>query len=96
MEAKDTVKRTTSHSETVVCPHCGEEFGQEGLVETIREEQAEISFKAGEDSMYKKFMTALQQEVDYHGKDSAMGISTKQVLTHIYRHKNFIEKHGGS
>mgnify|MGYP001566530139 CR=1 FL=1 len=47
MDWKDTVKKPMPHSETVVCPHCGEEFGQESLVEAIREEQAEISFKAG-------------------------------------------------
>ena len=47
MTAKDTVTPTPSHSESVWCPHCGEEFGQESYVETIRGLQAEISFKAG-------------------------------------------------
>lgn len=47
MEAKDTVKIPSSHSEGVVCPHCGDEFGIEEKVLYEREAQAEISFKVG-------------------------------------------------
>lgn len=47
MEAKDTVVEVRPHSESIWCPHCGEEFGIEGKVECERETQAEISFKAG-------------------------------------------------
>lgn len=47
MEAKDTVIETRDHSESVYCPHCGEEFGQESYIAIIREFQAEVSFKAG-------------------------------------------------
>ena len=49
MEAKDTVVITPDHSESVYCCHCGEEQGIEGLVRMVREDQAEISFKAGYD-----------------------------------------------
>ena len=47
MEAKDTVIPVPSHSESIWCPHCGDEFGIESKVEYEREAQAEISFKAG-------------------------------------------------
>ena len=47
MEAKDTVKPVPHHSESIWCPHCGEEFGIESQIETERETQADISFKAG-------------------------------------------------
>ena len=53
MEAKDTVKIPESHSESIWCPHCGEEFGIEDKVLYERETQAEISFKAGKDQGYK-------------------------------------------
>ena len=32
---------------SLVCPFCGEEFGNESYIATIRNEQAEISFSAG-------------------------------------------------
>jgi hypothetical protein len=47
MEAKDTVTPTPDHSESIWCPHCGEEFGIESTIEMTKELQAEISFKAG-------------------------------------------------
>lgn len=47
MKAKDTVIETKDHSMGIGCPHCGEEFGVETLTECLREEQAEISFRAG-------------------------------------------------
>lgn len=47
MKAKDTVKIPEKHSESIYCPHCGEEFGIEDKVLYERETQAEISFKAG-------------------------------------------------
>lgn len=47
MEAKDTVLPVGRHNESIVCPHCGEEFGIESKVEYERELQSEISFKAG-------------------------------------------------
>ena len=51
MEAKDTVKSVPAHSESIWCPHCGEEFGIESEVEYEREAQAEITapifFKLG-------------------------------------------------
>ena len=52
MKAKtwqDTVIRPKSHSESIRCPHCREEFGIEDVILYEREAQAEISFKAGED-----------------------------------------------
>ncbi len=54
MEAKDTVIRPTDHSESINCPHCGEEFGIESKVEYEREAQAEISFKAGQEERKKR------------------------------------------
>ena len=51
-KAKDTVTPTPDHSESVYCPHCGEEFGQESYIATIRELQAEISFKAGKEPAF--------------------------------------------
>lgn len=64
MEAKDTVKKVESHSESIWCPHCGEEFGIESKVEYERERQAKITwimaFKAGErnaqDGIWDKVM----------------------------------------
>ena len=47
MDWKDTVIKTEEHSESIWCPHCSGEFGIETYIETTREEQAEISFKAG-------------------------------------------------
>lgn len=47
MKASDTVIPTPDHSESIWCPHCGEEFGIEREISTAREEQAEVSFKAG-------------------------------------------------
>lgn len=47
MKAKDTVIETLDHSHSVYCSHCGEEQGIETYISLVREEQAEISFKAG-------------------------------------------------
>lgn len=47
MKAKDTVTETKDHSESICCPHCGEEFGIESEISYARETQSEISFKAG-------------------------------------------------
>ena len=47
MKAKDTVIIPEGHSESIWCPHCGEEFGIEDKVLIEREVQAGISFKAG-------------------------------------------------
>lgn len=47
MEAKDTIIKTEDHSQSIWCPHCGEEFGVESIVKYAREEQAEVSFAAG-------------------------------------------------
>lgn len=47
MKAKDTVVPVEKHSQSIWCPHCGEEFGIESKVEYERELQAEISFKTG-------------------------------------------------
>ncbi len=43
---------------------------------------------------YQRFITAMESEVEYHGKDSAVGIAFLQVLTHIFMHKDFLGKHG--
>ena len=50
MKAKtwqDTVIRPKSHSESIRCPHCREEFGIEDVILYEREAQAEISFPLG-------------------------------------------------
>ena len=51
MNWQETVKRPASHSRSIWCPHCGEEFGVESMVEQEREEQAErtwaIAFEEG-------------------------------------------------
>lgn len=47
MKAKDTVIKVEPHSESIWCPHCGEEFGIEDKIEGEKEAQAEISFNAG-------------------------------------------------
>ena len=54
MEAKDTVKPVPSHSESIWCPHCGEEFGIESKIADERELQAEISFKTGQAVGYQE------------------------------------------
>lgn len=56
MEAKDTIQPVGQHSESIWCPHCGEEFGIEDKVEYEREIQAEISFKAGIDEGVRRAM----------------------------------------
>ena len=48
MDWKETVIDVPSHSETMSCPHCGEEFGIESKIEYAHETQAELSFKAGQ------------------------------------------------
>jgi len=50
MDWQKTVIPTSEHSESIWCPHCGEEFGIESKVEAEREVQAEVSFKAGQDA----------------------------------------------
>jgi len=47
MNAKDTVIKVPDHSESVWCPHCGEEFGIEAAIDFAHAVQAEVSFKAG-------------------------------------------------
>lgn len=58
--AKDTVKKVESHSESIWCPHCGEEFGIESVIENDRELQAEISFKAGREEEANELKTLVQ------------------------------------
>jgi len=51
---EETVSKVERHSESIWCPHCGEEFGIEDKVQCEREAQAkrtwEIAFKAGEEA----------------------------------------------
>lgn len=54
MKAKDTVIPVPDHSESIWCPHCGEEFGIESRIEQAHEFQAELSFKAGRESMVRE------------------------------------------
>ncbi len=65
----------------------------EKAVDNLIECRRKLIDAAGED-MRQRFFNAMFQEVDYHGKDSATGISFTQVLTHIMTHKDFVGKHG--
>jgi hypothetical protein len=53
-----TVKKPESHSESIGCPHCGEEFGIEDKVEYEREVQAlstcPIAKEAGRQEAFKE------------------------------------------
>lgn len=65
MQAKDTVKPTPDHSESVWCPHCGEEFGEESLVEATREEQAEITFPLGKQEGIEEVVEWFNEQTDF-------------------------------
>ncbi len=64
MEAKDTVIKTEPHSATASCPHCGEELGQGSLVESIRSEQAEITWLIAEREGMRKVVEHLKTDKD--------------------------------
>ena len=65
----------------------------EKVVDNLIECREKLIEAVSED-MRQRFFNAMFQEVNYHGKNSAIGISFVQVLTHIMTHKDFIEKHG--
>ena len=46
MKWEDTVRKVAPHSYSIVCPHCGEEFGIESIVENERKIQAEATWHA--------------------------------------------------
>jgi len=80
MEAKDTVEPVPSHSESVVCPHCGEEFGQEGYIQTIRNLQAEATWPIAEKAGRKEAVEWLRSNgylIDGHTQSDLKKLRAK-------------------
>ena len=60
------------------------------LTDKCRELESTLSSQA--EKIKREFREAMYQEIDFHGKDSALGVAFTQVMSHILMHKDFIDK----